>query len=232
MRIVISHLTRMRDGFCCVAGIHEESGTHVRPVLINEQLPVGVLASRGGPFDMAVRLDIGRVTPLRRCPHIEDCVFQLDAVREVNRPCGDVFWDVLASSARSDLEEAFGPALARSANGICSTAEGMGDASLACIRPTSVPVLSVRSRPGRSPQIRVLFRDNTGLCDASLTDIRLFKDDHVTPDLDKVNRLPEIMEQSAELILSVGLTREYNGAHWVQVNNIHIREYPLWRLGR
>ena len=229
---MISHLTRMREGFCCVAGIDEERGTHVRPVLVNEQLPVSVLASRGGPFDIAVGLDIGGVTPLRRCPHIEDCVFELDAVREVSRPCGDDFWALLASSARLGLEEAFGPALTRTANGVCSTAEGTGDASLACIRPTGVPVLSVRSRPGRSPQIRVLFRDNAGWCDASLTDIRLFQDDHVTPDLDKVNRLPQIMERSEEVILCVGLTREYNGAHWVQVNNIHIREYPLWRLGK
>lgn len=231
MTIIINHLTRMQQGFFCVAGIEEGTGRHVRPVLSDGQLSTELLAVHGGQFDMALRLDIGRVKTVGRPPHIEDHTFRPHLVARVGRVSGGHFWQLLSASAQLALDEVFGHAVMRARNGTCSTGPGTGDASLGCIRPDGVPRLRVETKPNRSPQIRISFRDRWARFDASLTDIRLFQDDHVTPDLDKVNRLPEIMEQSAELILSVGLTREYNGAHWVQVNNIHIREYPLWRLG-
>jgi hypothetical protein len=45
------------------------------------------------------------------------------------------------------------------------------------------------------------------------------------------------IKAGVEVILSVGLTRPWRKQgdtaerHWLQVNNIHLRDAPLWSLG-
>ena len=42
---------------------------------------------------------------------------------------------------------------------------------------------------------------------------------------------------SRDVILGVGLTRKFRASddapyrHWLQVNNIHLKEHPVWTLG-
>jgi hypothetical protein len=60
MQIIVNHLTRMQPGFICVAGVDVSSGRHVRPVL-GRRLTTDLLASKGGPFDMAELVDLGAV---------------------------------------------------------------------------------------------------------------------------------------------------------------------------
>jgi len=68
LKIVVNHLTRMQQGYLCVAGLDVNTGEHVRPVLPGQRLPTSLLTRYGGPFDMGVIVDLGAVkaTPQRR----------------------------------------------------------------------------------------------------------------------------------------------------------------------
>jgi hypothetical protein len=74
MRIIVNHLTRMQPGYICVAGVDVSNGHHVRPVL-RGRLTTDLLASKGGPFDMAALVDIGRVESCGHAPETEDYNF-------------------------------------------------------------------------------------------------------------------------------------------------------------
>ena len=73
--------------------------------------------------------------------------------------------------------------------------------------------------------------------DASVTDLRLYGDDHATPDPAHLRAVAQSIAGSQGVILSVGLTRKFRSSdaaqyrHWLQVNNIHLKENPTWRLG-
>ena len=48
MRIVVNHLTRMRRGYICAAGINLATGEHVRPLPRSGDLRYRDLAAHGG----------------------------------------------------------------------------------------------------------------------------------------------------------------------------------------
>ncbi len=61
MQILVTHVTRMAHGFCCVAGLSEREHRHVRPVA-GQRLHTGLLAPPG-PFDMGAVVELGRTHP-------------------------------------------------------------------------------------------------------------------------------------------------------------------------
>jgi hypothetical protein len=71
--------------------------------------------------------------------------------------------------------------------------------------------------------------------DLSVTDLRLYEKDHKTPRRKLVADVQERIEAGVESILSLGLTRPWRKQgdtterHWLQVNNIHLKDDPLWR---
>jgi hypothetical protein len=81
------------------------------------------------------------------------------------------------------------------------------------------------------------FSDGALKVDVSVTDIRLYGTDHLTPDETMVEQVNERIRQGVNVILSVGLGRQYAAApgvaprHWLQVNNIHLADQPVWLLG-
>ena len=70
-----------------------------------------------------------------------------------------------------------------------------------------------------------------------MTDLRLFGDDHATPEPARIRAAVQWMADSQGVLLSVGLTRKFRSSdgttyrHWLQVNNIHLKEDPTWALG-
>jgi len=70
--------------------------------------------------------------------------------------------------------------------------------------------------------------------DLSVTDIRLFAGDQFTPDAKRLAWMEERLQTTRTAILGVGLTRPFSGSrdqpplHWLQVNNIHLADEPLW----
>ena len=76
---------------------------------------------------------------------------------------------------------------------------------------------------------------NTGRA-LSVTDIRLYGEDHVTPVAERVQTVQARVARGVDVILAVGLTRPFSSnpslppVHWLQVNAIHLADDPAWRL--
>ena len=237
MRIVVNHLTRMHGGHICVAGVDLETGRHVRPLLGHEHLPFYLLARYGGPFDMARIVDLGAARPTPDPPHVEDYVFVASRAKVQRSAFADEFWNLLEGLARHTLREIFGDALRAVGQSRYGTDLGRGQASLGCLRPQRPPELYLAVGRDGQPQIRMRLSDGELEADAGVTDLRLRGANHTTPDGDKVQAVARRICGSDEVLLSLGLTRKYRPSekaayvHYLQVNNVHLKEEPTWQLG-
>jgi hypothetical protein len=237
MRILVNHLTRMHGGHICLAGVDLETRQHVRPMLANEPMPFYLLARYGGPFEMGRMVDLGLPRHAPQPPHVEDYVFVPARARVARPVAADEFWKWLEEMQSASLCEIFGTALEETGHGRWSTALGQGPRSLGILRPAAPPDLYLTTgRYGRR-QIRMRFGDGRTQVDVGVTDIRLFGDDHATPELTRIRAVAQQMAASRGVLLGVGLTRKFRVSdrheyrHWLQVNNIHLSEDPLWLLG-
>lgn len=232
MELVISHLTRMREGAICTAGFDLATGRTVRPVIRHKPLTTELLCRHGGPFDIGRHLDLGPTTPHPEVPHVEDHVFDPARVRELPGPARREFWELLQGHSSPSLADIFGPDFRQFGPDHCGVDLGRGSISLGYFRPPQPPVLRLNDR-GR---LRVQVTDGTFRADASVTDIRLYQDDHQTPDLPRVEKLNARLQESVAIILAVGLCRPYardwsqKPISYLQLNNFHLVEYPLWQL--
>jgi hypothetical protein len=237
MRILINHLTRMHGGHICVAGVDLKTRRHVRPMLANDPLPFYLLARYGGPFDMAMIVDLGSPRAMPVAPHVEDHVFVPARARVERLAAVHEFWALLDELRCPSLRQIFGASLSEVGQSHYGTEVGQGTASLGFLRPVAPPELYVTRNPSGKAQIRMKLSDGQIEADAGVTDLRLFGDDHATPDLARVRATTQRLADSRDVILGVGLTRKFRSAddatyrHWLQVNNIHLRAEPTWRLG-
>ena len=230
MKIVIDHLTRMDKGFFCAAGIDVRTRQHVRAVTTEGRVPVAMLSRYGGPFDMARVIELAAAQPCRDAPHSEDYVFDPSGVRSIPNVAAGWFWELLCSRSCTTLREIFGRELKKAGPRSCATSEGRGSVSLGCFRPSFKPELWIRGSRDAA-QIRMKMRDNGFRISVSVTDIRLYKEDHFSPDYAIVKHVAHEIRSGTEVVLGVGLTRAFAGYHWLQVNNIHLRADPTWQLG-
>jgi hypothetical protein len=216
MRIVVNHLTRMQRGFICVAGLDMQTRQHVRPVM-QRRLSTDFLLRQRGPFEMAHEVDHRHALSVRTL-----------------KP-GD-FWNLLRLASQPHLSDIFGAELSAT-EFACSVPSGQGKASLGCMVPVGRPTLYSNARLERADQIRMRFSDGVLRVDAAVTDIRLFANDYVTPDLVVMKQVNERIQAGIGVILSIGLTRPFTPSperapqHWLQVNNIHLEDNPNWALG-
>lgn len=233
MRILVNHLTRMQPGYFCVAGIDPGTGGHVRPVLGHGRLATDLLKPNGGPFDVGSVVDLGPTTRAGHAPELEDHRFDPTVARWVydERP-GD-YWDALGGVARGSLAEIFGPALELwDESGTVDVGEGW--ASLGCLRPEGQPWVYLAHRG----TVRLVLDYLIPSIDLAVTDLRLYERDERTPCKEAVASVQARLEAGVETILSVGLTRPFRKwgddeeRHWLQVNNVHLRDDPLWKLAR
>jgi hypothetical protein len=237
MRILINHLTRMHGGHICVAGVDLETRRHIRPMLANDPLPFYLLARYGGPFDMATVVDLGSPRAAPVAPHIEDHVFVRTRARGERPAASHEFWGLLEELQRPSLREIFGEALHEVSRGRWVTEPGKGSVSLGLLRPIAPPELYLADNRDGKQRVRMRLRDGEVEADAGVTDIRLFCDNHATPDMARVRAAAQRIADSGDVILGVGLTRQYRVSdrapwfHWLQVNNIHLPTDPMWRLG-
>ncbi len=236
VKIVVNHLTRMQQGFMCVAGIDLETGRHVRPML-QSQMRTEFLARHGGPFEMAAIVDLGWTKAVGHPPAVEDTLFHRSEIRREGDMPADEFWRLLQQTAESKLVAIFGgdlqPRGPRSYGVDC----GRGEISLGCYRLPAPARLYIQHRDGyRRGRIRIEFQVGEHPFDLGVTDIRLYESDHVTPDEILVEQTDQRLRTGGNVILSIGLSRPYRGSdacepiHWLQVNNLHFADNPSWRL--
>jgi hypothetical protein len=231
MQILVNHLTRMQPGYFCAAGIDLEKERHVRPVLRRGRLTTDLLSTAGGPFDVGSVVDLGPTTYTGGAPELEDHSFDPAGARRLFDDDARDFWDALDGVARESLEEIFGPALELwDESGTVDVGEG--SASLGCLKPEKQPWLYVDHRG----TIRMVLDYLLPSVDLSVNDLRLYERDGRTPRRDLVQSVQKRLESGVETILSVGLTRPWRKwnddaeRHWLQVNNIHLKDDPLWQL--
>ena len=230
MRIAICHLTRMQPGYMCVAGLEVGTQKQVRPVIPGTRLQAHLSAAHGGPFDIGVIVDLGRTWPNGKAPEIEDHAFIPALAKRVGEMAPDEFWQCLGRSARPLLRDWFGPDLQHVGPG-CAVDEGKGLASLGCLRLERSPDLRISERG----QVRMLLADGDRECSCSVTDLRLYEGANYTPRLSAVADIQARIRRGVPVIVTVGLTRPYSkdggpARHWLQVNNIHLEDQPVWRL--
>jgi hypothetical protein len=231
MQILVNHLTRMQPGYFCAAGLDLETKTHVRPVLQRGRLTIDLLSTNGGPFDIGSVVDLGPTTYAGRAPELEDHSFDPAGSRRLfDGKAGD-FWDALDGVAQESLAEIFGPAL-ELWDESATLDVGEGRASLGCLKPEKQPWLYVDHRG----TIRMVLDYLIPSVDLSVTDLRLYERDGRTPRRNLVAGVQRRLKAGVETILSVGLTRPWQKRgdtaerHWLQVNNIHLKDDPLWQL--
>lgn len=232
MRILVNHLTRMQPGYFCAAGIDLETGRHIRPVLRRGRLTTDLLSTNGGPFDLGSVLNLGPTIDAGRTPELEDQRFDPEGARRLYDEGADDYWEALERVARESLEEIFGPALELwDESGTVDVGEGK--ASLGCLKPEKQPWMYVDHRG----TVRLVLDYLMPSVDLSVTDLRLYERDGRTPRRDLVQSVQKRLETGVETILSVGLTRPWQKRddteerHWLQLNNIHLKDNPLWQLG-
>jgi hypothetical protein len=221
----------MQPGYFCVAGVDANTPRHIRPVLRRGRLTVDLLSTGGGPFDVGSVLDLGPATYAGRAPELEDHRFDPSSTRWLFDDDPDDYWNALEAVARESLAEIFGSALELwDESGTVDVGEGR--ASLGCLKPEKQPWLYVDHRG----TVRMVLDYLMPSVDLSVNDLRLYERDGRTPRRDLVASVEKRLKSGVEAILSVGLTRPWQKwgdtaeRHWLQVNNIHLKDNPLWQL--
>lgn len=228
MKILITDLTRMYSGHICAAGIDMDNGRRVRPVA-RVQLPSSMLSTRGGVFDIGNVVELGRTRRQGSPPEVEDVLFDPRAAQVAKRLSGDEFISEVRKRVAPGLS-VIGPALVRDHNSLV-TARGKGLCSLvatAAAGSVQVVVRVTRNAKGEQEK-RIRFVRSDGV-DLSVTDVRLYQPDMLTPDEKRVIWLQERLAESPEVILCFGLGRPYPDRHYLQLNNLHLSNAAGWRL--
>jgi hypothetical protein len=235
MEIVITHLTRMAKGFCCAAGIELATGNSVRILQrpyagTDSRLSTSYLWLTGGPFKVGNVVELGKTIPCPNPPETEDHWFNPANARLVSVNTPIQFWALLISKSKSSLTEIFGISPTRRRVSLYISA-GHGTTSLGFYPLRSSGKLTVTAGLDEH-KIRLQCFIEKEWTNLSVTDIRLYNDDCITPNEEKVKFVAERLAKEAKMgrvILGLGLTRpfaEHEGGeavHWVQVNGIHIR---------
>ncbi|HUG13618.1 MAG TPA: hypothetical protein VMM78_01255 [Thermomicrobiales bacterium] len=231
----------MEPDFVCAAGIDVETGRHVRPIQ-NRRLRVVDCATLGGPYDIGTVLEFSRTRARPEPPEVEDHEYMVQALQPVGRLAAEEFWNVLVVAAGDRLQKIFGRELRR-VRDTCATARGRGIASLGCVWPTQIVDIAVSRRRdlfGEHDSIRIELMMARSRFRFPVTDLRLFQLDEQRvnwmvnqPALDSITGR---IQRNVPVILSVGLSRawqrrgETGPRHWLQVNNIHLADDPLWSV--
>lgn len=226
MKILVTHLTRMKAGRICVAGINPQSGLQIRPVAHNP-LTAALLKRNGGAFEIGALVELGAVTRTGRAPEFEDHRFRPDRLQHLGLlPPGD-FWSALLKTCGRDLTDVFGPALTQTGRS-CTVTLGRGDGSLGHLSTLRLSGFGL----GLGAGVRIEISDDRFRANLSVADIRLYEDDHKTPRTAAIIELAALLPKSAA-VLALGLSRPFAKddsawpCHWLQVNNIHLESDPL-----
>lgn len=133
MIMTVTHLTRMRPPYFCVAGL--EGKKAIRPVT-SGQLHKRLLRCKGGPFAIGAIVDIGPVRDVGSAPELEDRRFDPARVRYVGMKTAETFWKDLKAIAQPRLDSIFGDDLVKRGRWSCGVDPGHGVVSLGACKST------------------------------------------------------------------------------------------------
>lgn len=220
----------MKPGYICVAGIEPETGRQIRPVLNRRQLTRSLLRKEGGVFEIGALVDLGQTRNVGHAPEVEDWEFSIEGLRYENRLKPIAFWRYLSETSHKRLSAIFGDELEQRESS-CTVDMSAGGASLGHLAPEQIRFFALN----RYGKIRMKISDGQLLPDLSVTDIRLYASDQETARERIQSSVADRLFRTGAL-LSVGLTRPWKKEgdtvqrHWLQVNNIHLKEDPLGEI--
>ncbi len=227
-RILINHLTRMKHPNYCIAGIDVNRKKHVRPELKTGRITKIYLGKNGGPFSIGSIVDIPGLDLNPERPQSENARFRPHRVRVVQKLSSSEFWNCLNENAKNNLDEIFADLNYREkSNHSFSTfvKPREGDVSLGILKTKNITLYS-SSSGGVQRKLRAVLPENNKRIDLSITDYRLYEDDLVTPKFELFRKYKELVEKE-DLLICLGLTKLYDGMHWLQVNNIYFKDGPI-----
>jgi hypothetical protein len=228
VRIVVNHLTRMRSGRICIAGIDLERSRHVRPVtpktdVLTRDLPT----ENGGPLELAALVDIGQPAPVPHPPETEDHRVATRDLKRVRTLDADEYLQALHAIAVPDLETLSGQP--------CNA----GNGSTPSTKVTAMP-RRPWSKRGADPNWR---STGTGSCGCvsttqiptfvSVADIRFVEPDHSTVRTDIVDDVHARLQRGIGVYVMFGLSRAFTATgddqdrHWLQVNGLCLEDRPV-----
>ncbi len=236
MHMLATHLTRMGPPNICVAGFTVTSlspgsiavGKHVRPVRKMGQLDKDCMKT----FNLGTIVNLGPVQNIGQPPEVEDCSFEPESAAIASRITKEQFWKILEDSRKSNLSTLFGPHLQQRSTTHgpgAVVAPGNGNTSLGELETAQLPKLYVNG----DGHLRLQVEDQSfGKLELPVTDVRFYEYKQKDWILETriVERLAKHIRNSSpnHVILGVGLTRIFREVHWLQVNNIFLKEDPLW----
>ncbi len=83
--------------------------------------------------------------------------------------------------------------------------------------------------------LRMLVSDGEHDLSLPVTDLRVYEDDHKTVRTQTVADINRSLLSGARTLLCVGLSRPFQKdgesapRHWLQINNIHLEDNPIWQ---
>lgn len=218
--MVVTHLTRMRSGHICIAGLDTTTNQHVRPVL-GRAIERTFLTQDSGEIGIGSILQFARMISTPNPPEVEDCLFRVDDCTLIGVASDADLRSRLSGCAAIELAEIFGPLFHRQGR-TWALPEGQGAASLGVLRGATLDA----PRLDGYGNLRMKVDDGTGTATVAVTDLRLFEEDGVTPDRRAILNTARDMRKR-DVMLSVGVGRAWGPdgeprVHWLQINNIHV----------
>ncbi len=222
--LLITDLTYMRDGRVCMAGV-DRSLKCIRPVLPNHVYKEFLYLDSGAVIHPRTVLNIALKQEFHcQLPHVEDYRWFMDGSTTVIREAGPKNWlHVLQSTASETVAAIFEARLEHDNRNIRA---GDGKRSLGTLQPIQIKELWYKVHEQRNYQFRLTFTDSSDQeFDLPINDLTLLtyvdRLQHNGLDLDYVMALLLDRCQRSETWLRLGLTREFNGWCWLQVNGIY-----------
>jgi hypothetical protein len=180
---------------------------------------------------MACIVELGRTQERGSPPETEDSLFDPAGASLLGVLSPKEYWKLLTEVAKKDLADIFGGALQQQGQ-TCTVAVGTGVASLGCLVPSLRPAIAIDSYD------RVRARLIVGQFSMNLpvNDLRFYNEDNRTPRTRVVNDVARRIKKGVGVVLSLGLTRPWQKPgdslprHWLQLNNIHLEDDPVWQV--
>jgi hypothetical protein len=226
MQILLAHITRMTYPRICLAGIEIQTGIHIRPITGRKDILDFSLLEH---FQLGTIIDLGWYAPRPTPPEVEDCFFKPSSVQFIEKLLPPTFWSMLDAVAVNSLTDIFENHLVEHGTTMYVN-PNTGMASLGELRVEKARLVL---HPD-SQKLRLRFRVPTQELSLPVTDLRFFivKNDTYVPAIETIKWVNHEL-QSSSLILSLGLSRAWSNnaepaRHWLQVNGLHLANYPLW----
>lgn len=221
MRIVVNHVTRMKDDRICVAGIDAATFRHVRPVTSSKHyMTRALLREHGGPFGAGALVDLGTVAACPNAPETEDHRFAAARARRVRDLDHDVYFELLHRVGDEDFPTAFGPELVEVRPRKFAVPAGRGKRSLAV-----VPVVNPKLRVDVFKKLYLMLGAPSTPAKLRVTDVRFYDADQTTLKRKVVDDVNRRLASGVKAYAMLGLARaipddDAGDVHWLMANGL------------